>query len=511
MLNFIASLTAQPEVQAISPLGHHHSRFSTWVKEHPVIATVSALAATGFSYLALTRGNVLFQVVGTALAAYGAITLVKVTKLWKHIFYGNALVPLASLLGYQHRTGESQASFEIRQCWEGIGSNAHLLGELHYETQGDRRIPVLDIHCTEPRQMGYVHGYLLGEQIIDLFPRLVDPMITSVSVLLGDFRRKDLNARLDAIHIPETYQREFEGVLEGVRAYARKRNLPPPSVTLRDLKMFHCFPDVYKAIGCQNILGIKSLNALGCSTVVIKKNNQIAVGSNIDWFSMGLVGPHLHLRRYRVKNADDTLSQVESVGVPALIGVVRARNEHGLVAVINEGGTGRNPAGVPYILHARRLLDKAKSVAELEDLLSQEIDSSAQPASSHILTATDRNTAKVFQMHMQDGKFYSVRGLTAIHESTSAVVATNHFLDEDGDVIVPSMADGTSRERHTSLRTLVQEQLAMGRSPETILVSALKSVNRVVTINSTIVDRLGRFHCTFDNYHAAGHFPENLS
>jgi len=502
--------------EAAEPLVSHRAQqcnpchhFDDWVKHHPAIATITGLgsgalgAASFFSIGPNPVTNAFLYTSGSLLSAVSAATMFKVGQRWRHFISGQMLVPLASMAGYRHNSGLNIKTFEEKQFYK--DGTTELLGELAYERIKGKEVPVLTLHSEDPFEMGLAHGYLIGKEILDLFPRLLEPLLSTIGVLMGDPSRSELVSTGETIHIPREYERELEGVLAGVIQYAHEHGLPKPRLTMEQLRRLHYFADVYKAIGCQNILGIESLNALGCSTVVIKKDDEVWLGSNMDWFSIGIMGESVFIRRYFV---GDPKEWVESISLPGFIGAFRAHNEAGVKIAINECGTCRNAEGIPHVLTARKILDEAKTVADAERYFQDihaEVGSRRKPSSTHLLIVADKTTAKLFQVTLEDDQFFNVRDLRPVSDGHSILIVTNHFVDDEHETVPDSHADGSTEERYGAIQALFTRERLEEEHPEALIKEALGEVNRVVTVISIVYSPEGVIDCAFDNYHAAAH------
>ena len=162
--------------------------------------------------------------------------------------------------------------------------------------------------------------------------------------------------------------------------------------------------------------------------------------------------------------------RIEVQTLPGIMHALTARNNHNLVAIINELGT-RSVGKVPYGLVARDIIENASTVNEAVEMLSRKVNSvDEKPASSHTLTLVDPEQACMCHMYAKDDYSFVARRLTG----DGSLVVTNHAIDVDGRVIPDTEADDTTYARMRAAR----EALDAKASPQ----ECLKAVNVMDTV-----------------------------
>lgn len=442
-----------------------------YISYHPQSALLAsvATAATGIGATLAKSSNYLTQ----AVTALGVTTLLGTAYQWKHLPANMIGVPLLSLFGVQWRHGMEERLFEERKCFN---EDEKLIGQVFYEKQKDgHTLPVLDLYSEDHYEQGFAQGYLLGKEIDDLFHRVLKPMIMLAQVATGDFSGSFYQRQVKKITIPESYAKEIQGLVEGVKTYAKERGLQT-DLTEEMILNAHKVTDIYKSILCQKILGFSFFNSLGCSTAVVKKGNQIGVCRTLDWPSFGMMGMFTILRRHKVGE-----TKIELQTFPGIIGALTAHNNHGLVAIINECGT-ISKEGIPYTLLTRQVVEQSKNVREAKSLIDHP---RFQPASSHHLTLTDRREAINFQMLAVPGKKYLARSLQFEHENEYLVV-TNHAVDENNQVMEHTLADSSSKKRFKAMQDCFATELKKEQPLTTVMQKGLLVVNTVDTVAAAI-------------------------
>jgi hypothetical protein len=408
-----------------------------------------------------------------SITTIGTATLLGVAYQWKHLPANLMGVPLLSLFGIQWRHGMGERKFEERKCFKAD----QLIGELQYEKQKNGYdIPILKLYTKDPYDKGLAHGYLLGKEIDDLFHRVLKPLKLLVRGVTGDFSGSFYQKQFKKITIPEPYARELEGMLAGVKAYAKEMRYET-DLTQEDAHSAHKITDIYKSILCQRILGFSFINAWGCSMTIVKQKDQIGVGRTLDWASLGEMGKFSLVRQEIGENGE---VKIEFLTYPGLINALTAHNGHGLIAIINECGM-VSQEGVPYSLLARQILENARSMEEAKAMIDQE---SFQPASSHHLILVDSRGGINFQMLVSDEKYIS-RTLP-FKEENECLVVTNHAMEDNDNIIEKTIAHSTSKKRFKDMSTTIGQGFEQGHPMIEIMRQALLAVNTKDTIGAAI-------------------------
>lgn len=465
---------------------------------HPKALIITGVALTGLGALALSIGSasIIFPHVsipliisGAIITAIGTSILLATGMKWRHLLSYLIAVPLLSVMGIQWSRSITP-QFEERNCL----LHGKSLGNLRYENS----IPVLELTTEDPYEMGLAQGYLLGKQIKEAFHEVLTPMVRLCGILTGDFSGKFYRQQAKQITIPEPYQREIAGLIAGAKEWAKQRGLPF-NITEKQLLEANKLTDIYKAIGCQRILGIKGFNSFGCSTAVVKKDDQLAIGRTLDWPSLGKLGDFSYIKRYQTNG-----NSIEMHTYTGIMGALTAFNDKGLVAVINENGA-ISRKGIPYAMLARQLIEQNANVNEAEAMLNKE---DYHPASSHHLTLADPKRAAIYQMVLEKDRKYIKRELDFTQKNASIVV-TNHTVKEDATILEETICDPSSKVRYAKMTS----SLKNNNDLKQLVKNSLQSVNTLDTVATAqfILDlkekEIKSTKYTNSNYWAAKRLP----
>ncbi len=393
---------------------------------------------------------------------------------WRHIPISIFIVPLLYLLGIKYHWNS------YRQVKEQVCHNSQgkVLGELRYENDLNGRSQlILDLKTHDPFEMGYAHGFLLAPDILELSQRFLAPMIFLCRILKGDYSGQIFNKKSKNILVPKNYQTEFDGILAGIKEYSARAGIKV-KIREKDLDRVHKFSNVYKAIGCQSVLGIKKFHlSIGCSTAVIKSTQAMTVGRTLDWLSMGMMGAFSLIRRHPTPSG----KKIESHTFPGFIGALTAHSSSGLIAIINEmGATSRE--GVPYHLLARTIVETCNTVEEVKIFIDN-LQGMNRPASSHHLIVADQKSAINFQFYTNEKEYYFPRYLN----QNGFFVVTNHAVnDGNGEIIRGSICDLTSKKRFNTMTQTIQNKRTEGTSDRQAMVLGLHSVSNTTTTGSAL-------------------------
>ncbi len=401
-----------------------------------------------------------------------SITMLEAYR-WKHVL--TYLVSLATLSPEKAAPDMHEHMFTDRTCHkDGVE-----VARVYYDSALGGDVPVLELNTSNPSEMGFIQGYLLGDKIEALFDDILRPMITFSGVLVGDVLGSELDQKLSKIVIPPQYLQEMNGLLQGMEKYCQERG-KPMKLTLRDLILAHGFADIRKSIGCQKILGFKGLNVIGCTTFALKDSNgNMRAGRTLDWPGFKDAGKYMIVRRHKT----DSGMTIETHTLPGVLHALTGKNSAGLVSIINELGI-TSIGGVPYGLHAREILENATSVEEGRKLLSERIKNPNQrAASSHHLILIDSKEASNFQMYVRDTESFLERKLSDCPDKMLLVI--NHAIDEEGSNVPGSEADDTSHARHKAVLEAHKKNEPQNLS-QTCVKEYLKAANVLDTISANM-------------------------
>ena len=372
-------------------------------------------------------------------------------------------VPLLSVFGIQWNTSLNPHRFEDRSC----SLNGRILGKVHHENMQ----AVLELTTEDHYEMGLAQGYLFGEQIQEAFQHVLMPMMSLCGVLTGDFSGEFYSRQTQLITIPEPYYREIQGLVAGVRQWAKQRGVSM-SLTEDQVLNAHKLTDIYKAIGCQRLFGIAGFNAFGCSTAVVKKGDELAVARTLDWPSMGKMGELAYIRRHKANG-----KQIEMQAFAGVIGAHTVFNQDGLVAIINENGT-ISRAGTPYAMLCRQVIEQCATIEQADAMLKSK---DYHPASSHHLTLADNTSAAIYQMVLDDDRKFIKRELD-FTKVNDFIVVTNHTFTDQNEILENTLCDPTSKARCKAMSETLASELQTDHSLTDIVQKALQAVNVMDTV-----------------------------
>lgn len=200
-----------------------------------------------------------------------------------------------------------------------VASANEIHGQLR-DVDGQR---VLHVWGT-PQQMGYAHGALLRDEIIEV---LGDYALSVIPVTALNAAGAIYGTTAD---IPETLRQEAQGIVEGMRAHGgAELDALGREITATDLLVLNAMTDLL-SIGCS------SLSAWGVAT---QDDPELAGGSaivrNLDWADDDAL-----LRNQIViasEPSDPARQPVVSVAFAGYIGCLSCINEAGVTALFNMG------------------------------------------------------------------------------------------------------------------------------------------------------------------------------
>jgi hypothetical protein len=353
-----------------------------------------------------------------------------------------------------------------------LGSNKEVLATLEYKNA----LPILTFtsEVKDPAQRGYIHGYMLADQIVDLGQKALRPMFAFLQWEKGEKGYSEIKKMIDRLTIPDEDRSELLGIAKGVEERLRLKGKTCPKETIDFIFAAHVLTDHYKAIG----------SSLGCSAVVYRAHSTDApiVGRNLDWVSMGYLGRHLFVRRYEV-NTENGKRLISSFSFPGYIGVLTAWNSNDLVVIVNELGKVSKGNGKPYSLMTKELIEKCASVDEAVKWLDQHQKKSPCASSVSIVLA-DPKEAKIFHYYPKEQGSIVIKNLS----DDGILTVTNHANDLEGNVLLESICEKKSIVRLSCLQTALKLGKHEGKEPIEIVESALKAAGVAATVGVFIAD-----------------------
>jgi predicted choloylglycine hydrolase len=334
------------------------------------------------------------------------------------------------------------SSLVLILCWDSAGTSAraaepfrfpearHGKGELKYING----VPVLIVEGT-PEEIGEQVAVLVSKPCKRLlhFPReLLTWAVGADTVkLVWPVCIKEGAKLLD--NFPPDHKKEMEAI---IKTSGVDRQLIEVANTLFDLKSF-----------------LKAL--LGCSALVVEgersATGQPIFGRNMDYMGLGYLQDYSLISVYRPRGK----YAFAAIGYPGLVGVISGINEKGLaITALETTGTNPdegpafNPAGTPFALCYRRLLEECSTVDEAAKLLS-----SMKRSTTNNLTVCDRTTSAVFE--------FSPTQVRVRKAEKCMSTCTNHFLSPELRLLKPKNNDKTL-DRYTILEKARAETKKLG-------------------------------------------------
>ena len=268
-----------------------------------------------------------------------------------------------------------------------------------------------------PREMGFAHGYLLADEIVELLDG--GGVLPEEDAAEAD---RALRQLIPLIDLPRATTAEFEGMLAGI--LAARRTAPQLATFKRNLDLadliLHNAGDLLRAFGCSGftVWGERA----GDAGVITTRN-----------FDFHVPGPRaLDLQIILVRTPSEG-ARVATVTFPGYIGAFTGVNEHGVCAFMHDG-TGpmvRRPdkKETPLAIVLKDLLEAA-TPADAQALAERRFGAIAPyPFSYFVRLVGPRVPGRVdvpVRIFRLDGD-----GLSENPPSGSMCITTNHYLASD--------------------------------------------------------------------------------
>lgn len=210
-------------------------------------------------------------------------------------------------------------------------------------------IPFLSLRG-DSYEMGLQYGVLANDLLLEM-DHTVDSLIDSY---IGNFFMKKwiagmvLNSKIKKVEktMPIEYLKELEGMAEG------------SDLTLKDLQTIAYFPQLFFKISC--------------TAFIIRDENGIVHGRNLDWPGIEVLTRHPLLVNYYKKDKIP-ITVLTFMGYP---GVYTGMNHHGLSMSINMNGTpaendkeiGDYNTGMPLAFKLRNILENGDDISNVDQL-----------------------------------------------------------------------------------------------------------------------------------------------
>jgi hypothetical protein len=256
-------------------------------------------------------------------------------------------------------------------------------------------LPVLTVAGT-PEEIGEQIAVLAGKPALRLFDYPKDAMREHGGEAF--WPRMVTVGRRMLRNFPPEYLREME-------AFGRAGNFDRDSLIAANT-MF----DIYKVFACSSLIVDGERTTTGGPLL----------GRNLDFPTLGYLHEYTLVTVYRPKGKHAWVS----VGFPGIIGCISGMNDQGLcVAVLevyeaNDGSPRFDPAGVPYALCYRTLLEECATVDEAYNRLK-----AMKRTTMTNLAVCDRNGGAVFEV--------TPRTVVLRKPQECLCLSTNHFVSAE--------------------------------------------------------------------------------
>jgi predicted choloylglycine hydrolase len=306
----------------------------------------------------------------------------------------------------------------------------HGKGELKYING----LPVLTVEGT-PEEIGEQVAVLVGKPSRRLlnFPKEALSFLATEAGMkaLWPVCVKQGGKLLD--NFPPDHRKELEAM---IKASGFDRELLVTANTIFDLK---------------HLLG----SLFGCSALVVEaersQTGRPIFGRNMDYLGLSYLHEYTLVTVYRPRGKH----AFAAVGYPGLVGVVSGINDAGLAVTAlettgapKEEGPVFSPAGTPFALCYRRLLEECTTVEEAAKLLR-----SMKRATTNNLTVCDKKSSAVFE-------FTPTRVIVRRAEAGIST-CTNHFCAKELRLAKPKNTDKTL-DRYATLTRARAEKKKLG-------------------------------------------------
>lgn len=429
--------------------------------EHPknVLVTEAALLALSLTAYRSTYSPALYKLALGSTVFLGSCLALEWSHLFREVWHGLLNCPYEPTF---------KPTFKEEKF---LGNNHEVLATMEY----NNKLPIFTFSAsvTDPAQRGYIHGYMLAEQIVDVGQKALRPMLAFLRWEKGEKNDSNLRDTVKYLNISDEVRNELLGIVKGVEEKFKNIGKKCPTEVADYIFAAHVMTDHYKAIG----------SSLGCSAVVYREpGNAPVVGRNLDWVSMGYLGRHLFVRRYNVAMQQGS-RQVNTFTFPSYIGALTAWNSDGLIVLVNELGKTSIGKGKPYSLLTKELIENCSSVEEAAKWLNLQ-QQQCPCASSVSMVLVDATQAKICHFYPEGTKEILVKDLL----EDGILSVSNHAYDHQGNVLYESICERKSIERLNRLHSAIQTAKNEHKTSVEVVEAALKGAGVAATIGVFIAD-----------------------
>lgn len=233
--------------------------------------------------------------------------------------------------------------------------------------------PKLIFSTSDPYKMGVAQGMLLAPQIQAIYQRQIKAM--------NDSHADSLSSKAQKLEIPKSFKQEMEGLRFGLEKHFEEgKDLSSPLPSLEDIINLH---------NCIHLHG---------------DSNPIQVDDDLKGKTHELALP-IFTREHKVTDPmRDFPESVEMKTYPGFIGVLSASNNCSLTLRVEGFESKSRDEGIPPSLHARQILERCRSVEDVEWDIYGVADPAFKPSGSHKLHAEDSDTTMQFLFN-SDGSY----------------------------------------------------------------------------------------------------------
>lgn len=320
-----------------------------------------------------------------------------------------------------------------------------------------------------PHEMGFAHGYLVGQGIMDY-------LTESLDAVPPDQRAKVDKARLSlvkVIHMPDTVLAEIRGLLDGISAAQGGTPLIKPlkrPLQLDDLILMNA-TDTLRAFGCSGftLWGERA----GDAGVITARN-----------FDFSVPGPKTLRQQMILVRRPTGKRQVAMVTFPGYLAAVTGINEDGVCTFVHDGTGGRirRPQGryTPLGIVLTGLLETSgpKDVHGRAESILKDITPYPFSYMVRIITPRVSDTAPPVRVFHIDRK-----GLGENAVGNGSCITTNHYVNEG--LTAGAEASEGSRLRYRRLDKRITRSVTDEKAWASL--KAVAASGRFPTLHSLVV------------------------
>lgn len=304
---------------------------------------------------------------------------------------------------------------------------------LHGRVQLIDGVSVLQVWGT-PQERGYAQGYTFAPQIIQLINRYLES--EDISGGTAAYEKTLILIGL-MMNVPQSYQEELHGMLEGIEAKLEGETTIAAlnrKLLYNDLVAINCIPD-YVGFGCSSFVAWGDLT----------NNGNTIAGRNLDWFR---IVPLMDQQIVLVNAADESNHKVGWVSItwPGMIGCLTGMNSEGVTLAMHDV-PGKRPSSkfgfTPRGFILRDAIEAAHPKSAIQDVTSVLRKRTCAVGNNVVVSVPHQGKASAGFVCEYDGHLEDKNGVTlrrprvadaGDREREDYMLCTNHYcLRSDPD------------------------------------------------------------------------------